>query len=146
MVKNLSEEIIIKGFPPTINHSHGFFRGRVYLKKEVLDFKSSFAIQVSSDKNKKIFNKTKKIIEEFKFLSLDISFFYPWLTVLKGKTKKIDLSNRIKIVEDCIGEAFNFDDSRIFLINAKKAYNKDRSGVVTFSLNGLSEKKALGLF
>ena len=47
-----------------------------------------------------------------------------------GKVRKVDLSNRIKFLEDCLCEAMGIDDSRIFRLTLTKRQSKDDRVVV----------------
>ena len=75
---------------------------------------------------KKKLEDMRKIVEDNEKLSLELKFFYPWKTD-KGKIRRIDVSNRVKILEDAVSEVLKFDDSRVYEIHVEKCSGKDIS-------------------
>jgi Holliday junction resolvase RusA-like endonuclease len=57
-------------------------------------------------------------------LAFDMRLYGKWLTS-KGAIRRIDLSNRIKILEDTVAKVCGFDDSRVVCIYAKKIEDTD---------------------
>jgi Holliday junction resolvase RusA-like endonuclease len=54
-------------------------------------------------------------LDPTKLYELHIDFHLPCYTK-KGAVRKVDLSNRVKFIEDCVCEALGIDDSHVFRI------------------------------
>jgi len=50
-----------------------------------------------------------------------------------GNVRKIDLTNRVKFLEDCVCEALGIDDSHVFRVVLQKHDSIDESTVITLS-------------
>ena len=61
-------------------------------------------------------------------LRIDCVFYFKreQLYTLKGKLKKLDVSNRLKALHDCLAEALGVDDSCFMHITAQKRVNDSR--------------------
>lgn len=113
--------------PPTSNKI--YFRGTI-LTKKARNYAEQFAYYMVSNYIDVINNFT---LGPNAILKLDLDFYFPNLInktyndklidkQKRAKTwyKKIDLSNRIKLLEDCIRDALAIDDSRTFEMKQRK--------------------------
>jgi Holliday junction resolvase RusA-like endonuclease len=64
-----------------------------------------------------------RTLDPSKLYELHIAFHLPCFTK-KGAVRKVDLSNRIKFIEDCVCEALGIDDSHVFRIVLTKHHSE----------------------
>jgi Holliday junction resolvase RusA-like endonuclease len=62
-------------------------------------------------------------LDPSRLYELHIDFHLPCFTK-KGAVRKVDLSNRIKFIEDCVCEALGIDDSHVFRIVLTKHHSE----------------------
>lgn len=110
--------------PPSINSAyvngpHGRFKSRqatewtMQFNRAMLRYRSLVADSRIEIKEK---------IAQGYFLSLHLDFFFPHKKLISkdGKVKRLDPSNRIKLIEDALCNMLGFDDCYIFEIKARK--------------------------
>ena len=56
----------------------------------------------------------------------------------KGKVRKVDLTNRVKFIEDCVCTALGIDDSHIFRVVLNKHDSEDE--VTEIKLNEIDQQ------
>lgn len=74
-------------------------------------------------------------------LTLELRLFGKW-TTKKGRTRRVDLSNRIKIVEDVVAKVCGFDDSEVTYIRAMKIEAPEERTEVSVLDHGLRGERA----
>jgi hypothetical protein len=74
-------------------------------------------------------------------LTLELRLFGKWRTKA-GKPRRVDLSNRIKIVEDLVAKVCGFDDSDVTCIRAMKIEAVDERTEVDVRDDGLRGERA----
>ena len=110
--------------------------------KYLIDFEKDFELWVLL--NKGTINLIKKELSGHKYLKLDLKFYLKRTTLfcLNNTVKKMDISNRIKAVEDSISNLLEIDDSLFFQVSASKEV-ADKVGV-TATITPL-DRIAIGL-
>lgn len=100
----------LPGLPPSVNHSH-FARGRK-LKPET----SRWILNAGLMMRGQMRGQEKLTKGE---LSLDVALYGQWFTKT-GALRRVDLSNRIKLLEDLVAKLCGFDDSAVSILKAEK--------------------------
>ncbi|MFI5405196.1 MAG: RusA family crossover junction endodeoxyribonuclease [Nitrososphaerales archaeon] len=129
--------------PPSVNHMYRTLPNYRRCKtKYLLDFEKDFELWVLL--NKEAINTARKEIKDSKYLKLDLRFYLkrPTLFCLNNTVKKMDISNRIKAVEDAVSNLLGIDDSLFFQVSASKEV-ADKVGV-TATITPL-ERETIGL-
>lgn len=129
--------------PPSINGAYKVNRktGAFYSDTTVKAYKDAFQIYARTHWIKEIneFNPELKYklylnfhFKEEELINLD----YGINKRRKKKYKKVDTSNRLKIIEDCISKAFGFDDCQIFAHHLEKTPSTQEKVVFTLEAIG----------
>lgn len=140
--------------PPSSNKI--YFRGTI-LKKEARDYAEKFSFYITQ----KYLSEISQLNPEGLF-ALHLRFFFEslvnstWndMTLFpskraKSRYKKLDLSNRIKLLEDCVRDALDIDDSRTFSASQEKHQDPKNPRVeieveeVSPTLFGIEEVKGM---
>lgn len=102
--------------PPTSNHL--YFRGTI-LTKKAREYKEAFKEHVIKNYMYQI-----SALDPGALYGLHLRFFFPTLInrseTAKSRYKRIDLTNRIKFLEDCLKEVVSIDDSQTFIAAQEK--------------------------
>lgn len=106
----------LPGLPPSVNDSH-FSLGR-RLKPETRKWIEQMGLIMLGQR------RGQNPLPTDARLAFDMRLYGKWLTS-KGAIRRIDLSNRIKILEDTVAKVCGFDDSRVVCIYAKKIEDTD---------------------
>lgn len=113
--------------PPTSNLAYSSFMrgGRVVrvCSKELVAFKSQFSAYHMANLNG--FG-AGKLIFGGKPLFIDCDFYFPQerLYTKDGRLKRLDVSNRLKALHDCMATALEIDDCQFMEISARKLVGK----------------------
>lgn len=100
----------LPGWPPSVNDSH--FRARV-LKPETRKWMQDMFLIMQGQRH------GQEQLPADADLELRIRLYGNWNTAA-GVKRRVDLSNRIKILEDTVAKACSFDDSAVVFIQAAK--------------------------
>lgn len=127
--------IVYPHLPPSSNHI--YVRGTI-LKKEARIYAEDFAKYVAQNYMPEILKLNPNGI-----YSISIMFFFetvenatfnnfniPESKRAKSRYKKFDLTNRVKLLEDCIRDAIDIDDSRTFVASQEKHQDPKNPRVV----------------
>lgn len=115
-----SLEIVVPFLPPTSNHIYVTNRwGRRFLSKEAKSFKNRFSTEVVPNYLHLIsqLNPNSIYHVEWRFFFTDdkiVNKTFGAKSGAKMRYKKLDLTNRLKLIEDCLVEALAIDDSQFF--------------------------------
>jgi Holliday junction resolvase RusA-like endonuclease len=101
----------IPGLPPSVNASH-FSLGR-RLKPQTRNWIEQAGLMMLGQR------RGQSPLPPDVRLAFSMRLHGKWLTS-KGLSRRVDLSNRIKILEDTVAKACGFDDSRVACIIALK--------------------------
>ena len=118
-------KIVYGVLPPSSNKI--YFRGTI-LKKEAREYAERFAMVVSREHLPEISE-----MDPDALYAVHLRFFFETVVNLsynnpkvplskraKTRYKKFDLTNRIKLLEDCIRDALAIDDSQTFVASQEK--------------------------
>lgn len=123
--------------PPSSNNQY-IQRGRFRVPSlELREFKAEFE-RVAREREI-AFSKAAKLIAEWGALEVHCVFYFPFekLFTKKSTVKRLDVSNRIKAIHDCLSDAIKRDDADFFLISAEKRVTEEEAYVdVTISPYG----------
>jgi len=111
--------------PPTVNHMYRTLPNYRRCKtKYLIDFEKDMELWAMV--NKQAIYDLKSSLKEAKYLSLELTmtFTRDKLICHNGKVKVLDISNRIKAIEDAICGLIGLDDSLIFDVKACKRVGK----------------------
>lgn len=124
--------------PPSSNNQYKSFmrNGRVIHVKapELVQYKLAFAAWAKA--NAPAIKAAGEILAHHR-LSVSAFFFLKHHRIFTktGSVKRLDVSNRLKALHDCIAEAIGIDDAQFFEIAARKvAISNDREESVTVSM------------
>jgi Holliday junction resolvase RusA-like endonuclease len=126
----------IKGIPPSANNAYANVRGRKILTKEGRKYITETKTYLAENfpKQLRIFqpNKPYQVFFRFFFEAIENKNFFEG----KGETryKVIDLTNRVKLLEDCLKEAGGIDDSQHLRFILDKQQGEERSEIWVWSL------------
>ena len=120
--------IVYRELPPSSNHI--YFRGTI-LTKKAREYAERFSYQVTREHLAEISglnpNGLYALHLRFYFDSLvNESYRNPKVAPsrrAKTRYKKLDLSNRIKLLEDCVRDALSIDDSHTFAASQEKHHD-----------------------
>jgi len=104
-------KFVLPGWPPSINDSH-FSKGR-RLKPETRTWIMNAGLIMRGQAH------GQRKIRPSSRLSLHVRLYGKW-TTKAGTMRRVDLSNRIKILEDTVAKVCSFDDSQVCFITASK--------------------------
>lgn len=119
-------QCIVPGVPPSVNASYAtnFKTKKRFPSKSLIAFKKLFnssSIHIFDGPTKTTLKDFLNEIRSKKLcLIVQVYFKRERLFTKDGRIKKLDISNRIKSVEDCICKAIGIDDSQIFRVVAEK--------------------------
>lgn len=123
----MSIRIVYPELPPTSNLI--YFRGTM-LTSKAREYAERFAHYVVKNHLHEISSLNPEGLYEltlhFYFNLLTSSYNNPKVPVskrAKSRYKKVDLSNRVKLLEDCVRDALNVDDSRTLEIHLTKFHD-----------------------
>lgn len=113
--------ILLKGIPlpPTTNLQYSTFvkNGRIMRvkAKDSVAYQKEFYAWASLKADD--INKAKSLLNETMELKIRANFFFSKdrLYTKKGKIKRLDVSNRVKLLHDCLADVLEIDDSQFFL-------------------------------
>lgn len=112
MIEILPDSVTFKRWPMSVSSNHLYFvsRGRLVKSNEGRNYAKK--VQTWAQKNKSTIDKLKAILRG-KTLRVDCAFFFPKskLVTKKNTLKRIDWSNRIKLVHDNLADLIGVDDS-----------------------------------
>jgi Holliday junction resolvase RusA-like endonuclease len=107
--------------PPSVNKLYYVRNGRKALSSEGRALKEQMRATIT------LACASAPAIPENTPLALHLTFFFPVLENAgwsqkksKARYKKVDVSNRVKLVEDAISEALGIDDSVFFTVHLSK--------------------------
>lgn len=112
-------EFINIPFPPSVNGAYVYsrFSGRMVRSKDHRAFENQFLKWAFCHKAA-----IDKAAIELKGHKLSLCMHFHCATLTKsGATKKIDVSNRIKLLEDQVARALGIDDSNFWHVSAYKS-------------------------
>lgn len=118
----------LPGLPPSVNHSH-FARGR-RLKPEARQWIENAGLIMRGQMHGQ-----PKVDRDGRF-TLMVKLYGKW-TTKAGTPRKVDLSNRIKILEDVVAKICCFDDSQVMRIVAEKVqeWHGERTEVAVLDMS-----------
>lgn len=117
--------LVIPGIPPSSNHAY-FSKGNVrVLTKDGLSFKNECKQLLSTKYNKEMgfFKPNKGYDFVYIFKCPDIFNASYKENGKISKYKKFDVSNRVKLIEDCFQEIGGYDDSQNETVVAHKIHS-----------------------
>jgi Holliday junction resolvase RusA-like endonuclease len=117
--------------PPSINSSYGVNNKRMYTHTHVKVYKEAFLEWSKNNLFKEI---SKLKIDPYDCFSLTVSIYFPLEEIVnvkygkdgraKSPFKRLDIDNRIKLLQDCIALVIGGDDKQIFNVNFSKKVAK----------------------
>lgn len=120
-----SIHIVFKELPPSSNHI--YFRGTI-LTKQAKEYAERFSQYVAQNHLHEVFQ-----MDDLAAYRLDLCFYFPTLEneswqnpevskkkQAKSRYKRLDLTNRIKLLEDCVRDALSIDDCQTFVAHQEK--------------------------
>lgn len=117
--------------PPSINSSYGVSNKHIYTHTHVKAYKSAF-LEWSKDNLFKEISKLK--IDPYDCFSLKVVIYFPLDDIvnpkygkdgrIKSPFKRLDIDNRIKLLQDCVALIIGGDDKQIFTVNFTKKVAK----------------------
>jgi Holliday junction resolvase RusA-like endonuclease len=111
--------------PPSVNKAYRNVpgQGRV-ASRELCLYKRAF--QSWALLNAKALSRIKEEISETQ-LTLSLTFRLPFATIftLSGTPKMWDVSNRIKVIEDCLCKVLGLDDKWVWSVTARKEESQE---------------------
>lgn len=130
--------------PPSVNSSLALFRGRLIKTARHREFQSLCEIWAYAN-----FKRIQEIRAEMgkwserRFFHINYVFNFPHTRIFsqKNTVKKIDVTNRIKPVEDAIFKILGLDDSLVFSGSFSKCIAENRSSSVTILICTTREGK-----
>lgn len=117
--------------PPTGNHL--YVRG-VILKDKARKYKAEFTQWMAQTQGHVINEMPDPKSDPNLLFALHLAFYMPclnagWPKTSKERFKKIDTTNRIKFLEDCLRDALAIDDSLTFCASQRKIHSTEKQGV-----------------
>lgn len=105
-------------FPPSVNAAYAYsrFKDRLVRSKAHCAYDREFAVWRAT--HRQLLREAGNALRGQR-LRLDLAFYCSTDTK-SGTVRKLDLSNRIKLVEDQLARALGIDDSYVFVITAVK--------------------------
>jgi Holliday junction resolvase RusA-like endonuclease len=105
-------------FPPSVNAAYAYsrYKDRLVRSKSHCSYEREF--QVWRANHRQLLRDAGNALRGHR-LRLDLAFYCATDTK-SGDVRKLDVSNRIKLVEDQLSRALGIDDSYIFVITAVK--------------------------
>lgn len=143
MILALSQGVLIDclPMPPSLNQAKTIASGRRFLiKSNVLrDFETICSASLASFRVSEL-QQIKKRLQKYKFLTLEITFNFSHekLFTKKNTVKKLDVTNRVKYVEDIVSKFLEIDDSKYFDVILKKRVTLEESVSVKIYKNNSS--------
>lgn len=112
MIEILPDSVTFKRFPMSIssNQLYASVRGRLIKSSAGRHYVAKTYLW--ANKNRSVVNKLKEILRG-KTLRVDCAFYFPREKLLtkKNTLKRLDWSNRLKILHDCLSDIIEVDDS-----------------------------------
>jgi len=137
MINIKPDAVIFKNLPmsPSSNQLYASVRGRLIKSSEGRNY--ALKMHIWAQRHKSTIDKLKEILRG-KTLRVDCAFYFPKskLITKKNTLKRIDWSNRIKLVHDCLSDAIGVDDSHFISgYCCKKISDNDESYIdITISV------------
>ncbi len=108
-------------YPPTVNQAYATVQNRRIKSKAYNEYMNQCRIWML--KRGRLINETRTILgqhlnenpEHFVSISIDLIVEKSVVFTKSGKNKKVDATNRIKLLLDVLCPMLHFDDSRVFL-------------------------------
>lgn len=128
--------IWVDSIPPSANNAYAVVRGRKIMTKEgkkyVTETKTHFVEK---------FPRELRIFKPNAPFLVCIRFFFPEIENkgwFQGKAetryKRIDVSNRVKLLEDCLKEAAGIDDAQHLRVLLDKQQGKERTDIWVWNM------------
>jgi len=121
--------VVYPGLPPSSNHI--YIRGTV-LTKEAREFAERFSKFFATNHGHEVIDINPKDIFALHLVFHMAVMNEGWLErgksgqrKAKDRYKRVDLSSRVKLLEDCIRDAIGVDDSHTFAASQMKCHEKD---------------------
>jgi len=125
--------LVYPELPPSSNKI--YFRG-TRLRREAREYKERFKYYVT-----RTYLSTLQQLNHDGAYAVTLRFFFPTVineTYGQGKNaaktwyKKFDLTNRVKLLEDCVRDVIGIDDSQTFMACQEKHHSPDNPRVEVF--------------
>lgn len=117
--------------PPSLNSLYGVNNKRVYMHSHGKAYKAAFLEWCKDNLFKEI---SKLKIDEYDCFSLHVTIYFPLEDLVNDKYgkdgrvkspfKRVDIDNRIKLLQDCVAVLIGGDDKQIFNIDFTKKVAK----------------------
>lgn len=135
--------IHFSGFPiPPSSNNQYIQRGRfrvasVQLRAFKQTFEACGVMQAGAIKQ------AKEILKAWPSLTVHCVFNFNYTRVFtkKGEIKRMDVSNRIKAIHDCLSELIERDDSHFFLVSAEKRVSETEEETVDIYLSSYEDQE-----
>lgn len=126
----------VDGIPPSANNAYATVRGRKILTKEgrkyITETKTHFAERFPKEMRFFRVNVPYLVVVRMFFEAVENK---GWFTgEAETRYKRIDLSNRLKLLEDCLKDAAGIDDSQHLRIILDKQQGKERTEIWVWDL------------
>jgi Holliday junction resolvase RusA-like endonuclease len=121
---------ILDGVPPSTNHAYGQRHGKRFLTKEGKAYKTETKAHLVREYGLNI--STKKDVP----YALSVVCYFTelqhkgWPETVDTRYKKLDASNRVKLLEDALVEALGIDDSQFFQVTVTKLLGKKEQTLI----------------
>lgn len=124
-------EFVYPFIPPSINSSYGVNNKRMYTHTHIKVYKEAF-LNWSKENLFKVISKLK--VDPYDCFSLCVVIYFPLEDLVNSKYgkdkrikspfKRLDIDNRIKLLQDCIALIIGGDDKQIFTVTFSKKVAK----------------------
>lgn len=114
--------------PPSLNSVYKISKGgKMYMNTQAKVYKDAFIIW----SREKIFKEISGLkISPYDIFSLNVDIYFPYADLMNDKYgkdgrvkspyKRLDIDNRIKLLQDCIAAVMGADDKQIFDVRFRK--------------------------
>lgn len=122
--------MVLKGVPPSVNHAYGQRHGKRFLTTEGKAYKNETKTFISRNYATQLL-----FVKKNEKYAISIVCYFEelenktWPEKVDDRYKKLDATNRVKLLEDALVEAVGIDDSHFFQVTVTKRHvSKSPSG------------------